>query len=79
MLNLINPINTIKFLQQIQWVADPVGYMETAAQKHPDIFSASIVGFDGSLVFVNEPQAIQQILTNDRKQFSTPGELNGIF
>ena len=78
MLNLINPINTIKFLQQIQWVADPVGYMETAAQKHPDIFSASIVGFDGSLVFVNEPQAIQQILTYDRKQFSTPGELNGI-
>ena len=81
MLNLINPINpikTIKFLQQIQWVADPVSYMETAAQKYPDIFSANIVGFDVSLVFVNEPQAIQQILTNDRKQFSAPGELNGI-
>ena len=74
----INQIKTSSLLQQIQWVADPVGYMETAAQKYPDIFSSQIVGFDGALVFVNEPQAIQQILTNDRKQFSAPGELNGI-
>jgi cytochrome P450 len=78
MLTAINPIETISLLQQIQWVADPVGYMETAARKYPDIFTAKIVGFGGSIVFVNEPQAIQQILTNDRKQFSAPGELNGI-
>lgn len=74
----INQIKTSSLLQQIQWVADPVGYMETAAQKYPDIFASQIVGFDGALVFINEPQAIQQILTNDRKQFSAPGELNGI-
>ncbi len=76
MLKSINQIDTIPLLQQIQWVADPVGYMETAAQKYPDIFTATVVGFGNSLVFVNEPQAIQQILTNDRKQFSAPGELN---
>lgn len=74
----INQIDTIPFLQQIQWVVDPVGYMETAAQKYPDIFTAEIIGFGNSIVFVNEPQAIQQILTNDRKQFSAPGELNSI-
>ena len=74
----INQIKTISLLQQIQWVADPVGYMETAAQKHPNIFTSKIVGFGGALIFVNEPQAIQQILTNDRKQFSAPGELNGL-
>lgn len=78
MVTAINPIETISLLQQIQWVADPVGYMETAVRKYPDIFTAKIVGFGGSIVFVNEPQAIQQILTNDRKQFSAPGELNGI-
>jgi cytochrome P450 family 110 len=78
MLTAINQIDTISLLQQIQWVADPVGYMETAARKYPDIFSSSIIGFGNSIVFVNEPQAIQQILTNDRKQFSAPGELNGI-
>ena len=76
MLKSINQIDTIPLLQQIQWVTDPVGYMETAAQKYPDIFTAEVIGFGNSIVFVNEPQAIQQILTNDRKQFSAPGELN---
>ena len=78
MLTLINPITYNNFLQQIKWVLDPVGYMKKAAQEHPDIFTASIIGFGNSLVFVNDPQAIQQILTNDRKQFSAPGELNSI-
>ena len=78
MYKLINQIDTIPFVQQIQWVVDPVGYMETATQKYPDIFTAEIIGFGNSIVFVNEPQAIQQILTNDRKQFSAPGELNSI-
>ena len=78
MYKLINQIDTIPFLQQIQWVIDPVGYMETAAQKYPDIFTAEIFGFGNSIVFVTEPQAIQQLLTNDRKQFSAPGELNSI-
>ena len=76
MLKSINQIDTIPLLQQIQWVTDPVGYMETAAQKYPDIFTGEIIGFGNSIVFVNEPQAIQQILTNDRKQFSAPGKLN---
>ena len=78
MLKLINEINTIPFLQQVQWVANPVGYMEKAVQQYPDIFTAKIIGFGNSIVFINEPQAIQQLLTNDRKQFSAPGELNGI-
>jgi unspecific monooxygenase len=74
----INEIDTIPFLQQVQWVADPVSYMETSAQKFPDIFTAKFIGFGNSLVLINEPQAIQQVLTNDRKQFSAPGELNEI-
>ena len=76
--NPINQIDTISLVQQVQWVIDPVGFMENAAQKYPDIFTAKIVGFGNSIVFVNEPQAIQQILTNDRKQFSAPGELNSL-
>ncbi len=78
MLKSINPVNTNQLLQKIQWIADPVGYMETAVRKYPDIFTTEIFGFGSSIVFVNEPQAIQQILTNDRKQFSAPGELNAI-
>ncbi|MBD2177849.1 cytochrome P450 [Pseudanabaena sp. FACHB-1998] len=74
----INPINSYSLLQQVRWVFDPVGYMQSAARQYPDIFTASIVGFGTSLIFVNDSQSIQQILTSDRKQFSAPGELNGI-
>ncbi|MBW4582346.1 MAG: cytochrome P450 [Tildeniella nuda ZEHNDER 1965/U140] len=73
-----NLLNTPAWLQQLQWVGNPVGYMEAAARQHPDIFAASVVGLDGSLVFVNEPQAIQEILTNDRKTFLALGCSNRI-
>ncbi|SRR5579883_1167418 len=74
-----NLINKPRFVQRLQWVIDPVGYMESAAQQYPDIFSAEVVGSgDGRLVFVNHPQAIEEILTNDRKKFSAPGEANKI-
>lgn len=78
MSQLTNLITTPPILQKLQWVADPVGYMKTSVQKYPDIFTSQVVGFGTNLVFVNEPQAIQQILTNDRKQFTAPGELNQI-
>lgn len=65
-------------LQRLKWALDPVGYMEETVQQYPDIFSAQIVGFGNNLIFVNHPQAIQYILTNDRKEFSAPGEFNQI-
>lgn len=69
---------TPKLLQQLHWVADPVGYMEAAARQDRDIFAAKIVGFGDSLLFVSQPQALQQIFTNDTKQFTAPGELNNV-
>ncbi|NEU76468.1 cytochrome P450 [Hassallia byssoidea VB512170] len=77
-MQLINPVKTPAFLQKIQWVADPVGYMETAVKEYPDIFTARIIGFGDTLVFVNHPQALQEILTNDRKKFAAPGDVNEI-
>lgn len=82
-----NRINKPTWWQKLQWVGDPIGYMQTAARQHPDIFAARVVGFGGSLVFVNHPQAIQEILTNDasasarsssRRSYAAPGNLNGI-
>ncbi len=81
-----NAFKKMAWLQQLQWVVDPVGYMETAVGRYPEIFQAKIIGFGGSLVFVNQPQAIQEILTRDTaigsrsgtQTYSAPGELNGI-
>ncbi|MBD2522285.1 cytochrome P450 [Nostoc sp. FACHB-133] len=77
-MQLPNILKTHPFLQKLHWVADPVGYMEKAAQQYPDIFTASIVGFGDTVVFVNHPQAIQEILTNDRKKFVAVAEANRI-
>ncbi|MCC5649648.1 cytochrome P450 [Nostoc sp. XA013] len=75
---LPNILKTRPFFQKIQWIADPVGYMEKAAKQYPDIFTARIVGFGDTVVFVNHPQAIQEILTNDRKKFVAVAEANKI-
>lgn len=79
-----SPFKTPAWRQQIKWVGDPAGYMESAASISPDIFKAEVVGFGGGLVFVNQPQAIQEILTRDTAIgsrtpiYSAPGDLNRI-
>jgi len=77
-MQLPNTLKTPSFLQKLQWVADPIQYMKKAAQQYPDIFTAAVVGFGDTVVFVNHPQAIQEILTNDRNKFAALGELNKI-
>ncbi|MEH1848963.1 MAG: cytochrome P450 [Nostoc sp.] len=77
-MQLPNLLKTHPFLQKLQWVTDPVGYMEKAAQQYPDIFTAKIIGFGDTVIFVNHPQAIQEILTNDRKKFIAVGDANRI-
>jgi unspecific monooxygenase len=70
---------TPALLQRIQWILDPVSYMEQTHARYPDLFVAQVIGFGDNAIFVSHPQAIQQILTSDRKQFSSPGkETNGI-
>jgi len=77
-----------RFLQRLQWIFDPISYLENAEAQFPDIFQATALGFggsDGNIVLTSHPQALQQLLTSDRatplrdrKQFSTPGEMNAI-
>lgn len=77
-IQLPNPVKSPAFLQKLQWITNPVGYMENAAIEYPDIFSANIIGFGNNFVFVNHPKAIQEILTNDRKKFTAPGKYNSL-
>ena len=64
--------------QRLQWIGDPVGYMEHAVKDYPDLFAAQVIGFGGNLIFVNHPQAVQQLLTSDRRQFIASGKDNAI-
>ena len=77
-MQLPNLVNKAPLIQKLQWVIDPVGFMESSAQQYPDIFTAKIIGFGDTIVFVNKPEAIQEILTNDRHKFLALGNQNKI-
>lgn len=62
--------------QRYEWIAKPLKFMDKAASQYPDIFTSQIFGTKKSILFANHPQAIQEILTNDRKKFTAPGEVN---
>ncbi|MBW4684085.1 MAG: cytochrome P450 [Komarekiella atlantica HA4396-MV6] len=76
-MQLPNTLQTPSFFQKLHWVADPIGYMESAAQKYPDLFTAEIIGFGDTAVFVQHPKALQEILTNDKKKFTALAQPNG--
>lgn len=77
-MKLPNPLTKPSLIQRLQWVIDPVGYMESSAQEYPDIFTTKVIGSGHPLVFVNHPQGLQELLTNDRKKFAALGQENKI-
>lgn len=70
-----------KLLQTIQWIANPFGYMEACAQQYGDIFTGPLGNKFESVVYVSNPNAIQEILSPDSQKFDAPGEagLNQLF
>ncbi|MDJ0688742.1 MAG: cytochrome P450 [Xenococcaceae cyanobacterium MO_188.B32] len=68
---------TPPWLQLIQWIADPLDYMETSVQSYGDVFTVRA----GSLfqgVFISNPQLIQAIFTAEPKLFdSGRGNVSG--
>lgn len=69
-MKLPNVIETPSFIQKIQWVGDPLAYMNNAASRYPDIFTTHVSNVS-PFVFVNHPQGIQELFTADPKQFDT--------
>ena len=72
--------NTPIPLQIGRWILDPLGYMKTNFQQYGDIFNAYVSwGSKEPLVMLNEPQALQYMLTHDTgKTFTAPGDVNQI-
>lgn len=66
-------------IRRLEWILDPVTYLERTKAKTPDFFEEDALGFgDGSLVITSHPEAMQFILSRDRKTFNAPGEFNRI-
>jgi cytochrome P450 family 110 len=65
---LPNPIASPPWLQLVRWITDPIALQVESLQKYGDIFTMQLGGL-GSYVVVGNPQAIQEIFSQDAKQF----------
>ncbi|PSB03725.1 cytochrome P450, partial [filamentous cyanobacterium Phorm 46] len=66
---------TPRFVQLIQWIADPLTYMDVCAKKYGEIFTTRW-GNLKPFVMIHNPQAIQEMLNS--KALEAPGDMNGI-
>jgi len=70
---------TPPLLQMLQWIAYPMRYMEICAQRYGDLFALRLGEQSAPIVFVSNPQALQEILVGSSKAFEASGELNRLF
>ncbi len=63
-------------VQKLQWILSPMSFMEACNQRYGDIFTMQL---NEPMVFVSNPQALQQILTSDTKEFTAPSDRNTAF
>ncbi len=75
-MKLPNGPQTPMIVQMLQWIFNPMSYMEASAKRYGDIFTLRL---NMPVVFVSNPQALQQILANDTKQFEAPSDWNTVF
>jgi len=74
-MTLPNGPKTPRFVQLIQWITDPLTFMDKCAKQYGDIFTAQVM--DGEpLVMIGHPQAVQEMFNSNA--FHAPGSLNSI-
>jgi cytochrome P450 family 110 len=64
-----------RFLQLIQWIGDPLTYLDANAKKYGEIFTTRWGNLE-PFVMIHNPQAIQEMLNS--KALDAPGDLNVI-
>jgi cytochrome P450 family 110 len=75
-MKLPNFVPTPAPVQIFRWMVSLMSYMEECAERYGDIFTLRVGNHFTPVVFVSNPQALQQILTGDTKHFEAPGEMN---
>jgi len=72
-MTLPNGPKTPRFVQLIQWISDPMTFLDKCAKQYGDIFTAQI---GVPVVMINHPQAVQEMLNSNA--FHAPGKANHI-
>lgn len=68
---LPNGPQTHPWLQTLEWMKDPLGFMDKYTQKYGDMFTVTVGPVFKPQVFISDSQAIQQILTTDPQQLDS--------
>ena len=63
--------------QLIQWLRNPLGYLESAHESYGDVFTGRFGGNLPPFVLVSNPEAIREIFSADGKLFDS-GRSNGL-
>jgi cytochrome P450 family 110 len=71
-------LNISSHIQLWQWITEPLKYLHNFHRQCGDIFAVNMTGGFNNAVFLSDPKAIQQMLSNDTKQFAAPGAINQI-
>ncbi len=61
-------------MQTVQWLKDPLAFMETCRQQYGDIFTVKIGPLFTHQVFISHPRAIQEIFATDPKYLDSGAE-----
>jgi len=65
------------FLQLMDWIRDPFGLLEKSAQAYGETFTLRFNNNVSSLVFLSNPELIQDVLSSDSKKFDS-GRANNL-
>jgi unspecific monooxygenase len=57
-------------VQLIQWIIDPLEFLDSCAKRYGDTFTVNLRNFE-PFVFLSHPQAIREIFTTDPKRFDS--------
>lgn len=60
------------WLQKIQYLIDPIGYLESNHQRYGDIFNSPILGNSKQQLLVSHPEGLQQLMSEWLESFASP-------
>ena len=75
-MKLPNGPKTPSLIQTLKFILNPLAVLDNCAKRYGDIYTLNL---KSPVVVISNPQALQQILTNDTKGFSVPSKGNKPF
>ncbi|GGA27398.1 cytochrome P450 [Okeania sp. KiyG1] len=79
MMKLPDSPKTPHWLQKIQYLTNPISYLESNYQRYGDIFNAPIFGYGNQQFLVGHPLGLQKLFTREGKEiYVCKNEVTGV-